>query len=76
MFFHHKHFHDTFKLCKILHEKKITAVENESRRKCIHIYLDHYFLQQMAQSKPYKKLSICSQTLKQEQELGKSCDFI
>ena len=31
MLFHQQHFHDTFKLCKILHEKKKkTAVENES----------------------------------------------
>ena len=29
MLFHQQHFHDAFKLCKILHEKK-TAVENES----------------------------------------------
>ena len=27
--FHQQHFHDAFKLCKILHEKK-TAVENKS----------------------------------------------
>ena len=30
MLFHQQHFHDAFKLCKMLHEKKITAVENES----------------------------------------------
>ena len=64
MLFHQQHFHDAFKLCKILHGKKITAVENESGGKCICIYFDHNFLQQMAHSKPYKKPSVYSQTLK------------
>ena len=30
MLFHQQHFHDAFKLCKILHGKKITAVETKA----------------------------------------------
>ena len=35
--YHQQHFHDAFKLCKILHGgKKITAVENKLRKKSDH----------------------------------------
>ena len=44
--------------CAKSYMAKKTAVENKSREKCIRIYFDHNFLQQMAHSKPYKKPSI------------------
>ena len=44
MNFHQQHFHDTFKLCKILHgEKKITAMENKLRKKSQHTMHTHLF---------------------------------
>ena len=37
------------------------------------IYFDHYFLQQMAHSKPYKKPSVCSQMRTRAEEVMQLC---
>ena len=39
------------------------AEENLPTHKCIHIYFDHNFLQQMVHSKPYKKPSIFEEVM-------------